>query len=52
MSQMTIHCRLLTSESTRQQLWQLIAEKNTRLMNELLMQISKHPEIETWIKNV
>jgi hypothetical protein len=25
-----------------------MAEKNTPLINELLMQIGKHPEIETW----
>ncbi|WP_187289594.1 hypothetical protein [Trichormus azollae] len=45
--QITVQCRLLASESTRQQLWQLMAEKNTPLINELLMQIGKHPEIET-----
>ncbi|WP_242034858.1 type V CRISPR-associated protein Cas12k [Dolichospermum sp. FACHB-1091] len=48
MSQITIQCRLLASEFTRQQLWQLMAEKNTPLVNELLMQMGKHPEIETW----
>ena len=48
MSQITIHCRLVASESTRQQLWQLMAEKNTPLINELLSQIGKHPEFETW----
>ncbi|PPJ64077.1 type V CRISPR-associated protein Cas12k [Cuspidothrix issatschenkoi] len=48
MSQITIQCRLLASESTRQQLWQLMAEKNTPLINELLMQMGKHPEFETW----
>jgi hypothetical protein len=48
MSQITIQCRLLASEFTRQQLWQLMAEKNTPLINELLMQMGKHPEIEIW----
>ncbi|ALB42559.1 hypothetical protein AA650_20750 [Anabaena sp. WA102] len=48
MSQITIQCRLVASESTRQQLWQLTAEKNTPLINELLSQIGKHPEFETW----
>jgi transposase len=48
MSQITIQCRLVASESTRQQLWQLMAEKNTPLINELLSQIGKHPEFETW----
>ncbi|MBD2665609.1 hypothetical protein B6N60_03528 [Richelia sinica FACHB-800] len=48
MSQITIQCRLGASESTRQQLWQLMAEKNTPLINELLIQIGRHPEFETW----
>ncbi|QSX69559.1 MAG: hypothetical protein EZY12_08120 [Dolichospermum sp. DET69] len=43
MSQITIQCRLVASETTRQQLWQLMAEKNTPLINELLSQIGKHP---------
>ena len=41
MRQITVQCRLLASESTREQLWQLMAEKNTPLINELVMQISK-----------
>ena len=48
MSQITIQCRLLASETTRQQLWQLMTEKNTPLINELLMQMGKHPELEKW----
>lgn len=48
MSQITIQCRLVASETTRQQLWQLMAEKNTPLINELLSQIGKHAEFETW----
>jgi hypothetical protein len=47
-SQITIQCRLVASETTRQQLWQLMVEKNTPLINELLSQIGKHPEFETW----
>ncbi|MEO3704191.1 hypothetical protein [Trichormus azollae] len=31
MTQITVQCHLLASESTRQQLWQLMAEKNTLL---------------------
>lgn len=50
MSQITVQCRLVASESTRQQLWLLMAEKNTPLINELLIQIGKHPEFETWRK--
>ncbi|MBN3925813.1 hypothetical protein [Nostoc sp. NMS4] len=36
MSQITIQCRLIASESTRQKLWKLMAELNTPLINELL----------------
>ncbi|MGI2908252.1 type V CRISPR-associated protein Cas12k [Tolypothrix sp. VBCCA 56010] len=48
MSQITIQCRLVASESTRQQLWKLMAEKNTPLINELLLKVAQHPEFETW----
>ncbi|EKF00493.1 hypothetical protein FDUTEX481_08898 [Tolypothrix sp. PCC 7601] len=48
MSQITIQCRLVASESTRQQLWKLMAEKNTSLINELLVQVAQNPEFETW----
>jgi IS605 OrfB family transposase len=48
MSQITIQCRLVASETTRQQLWQLMAEKNTPLINELLIQVAQHSEFETW----
>ncbi|BAY21190.1 hypothetical protein NIES2100_09390 [Calothrix sp. NIES-2100] len=48
MSQITIQCRLVASESTRQQLWKLMAELNTPLINELLRQVHQHPEFETW----
>jgi hypothetical protein len=48
MSQITIQCRLVGSESSRQQLWKLMAELNTPLINELLRQVSQHPEFETW----
>ncbi len=48
MSQITIQCRLVTSEATRHQLWQLMAQQNTPLINELLKQIAEHPEFETW----
>lgn len=48
MSQITIQCRLVASESTRQQLWLLMAEKNTPLINELFVQVGKHPDFETW----
>jgi hypothetical protein len=48
MSQTTIQCRLVASVSTRHQLWTLMAERNTPLINELLKQIAQHPEFETW----
>lgn len=48
MSQITIQCRLVACELTRQQLWTLMAERNTPLINELLAQISQHPDFDTW----
>ncbi|MEH2079225.1 MAG: type V CRISPR-associated protein Cas12k [Nostoc sp.] len=48
MSKITIQCRLVASESSRQQLWKLMAELNTPLINELLRQVSQHPKFETW----
>ena len=48
MSQITIQCRLVASESSRQKLWELMAELNTPLINELLHRVNQHPEFETW----
>ncbi len=48
MSQITIQCRLVASEPARQQLWQLMAESNTPLINELLQQVGQHPDFEQW----
>ncbi|WP_392532914.1 type V CRISPR-associated protein Cas12k [Nostoc sp. C117] len=48
MSQITIQCRLVASESSRHHLWKLMAELNTALINELLHQVSQHPEFESW----
>ncbi len=48
MSQITIQCRLIASASTRQKLWKLMAELNTPLINELLLQVHQHPDFETW----
>lgn len=42
MSQITIQCRLIAQEKTRQQLWQLMTQKNTPLINELLRQLANH----------
>jgi hypothetical protein len=48
MSIISIHCRLTASESTRHQLWGLMAEKNTPLINELLRRLSEHEDFEQW----
>nr|WP_290226729.1 type V CRISPR-associated protein Cas12k [Trichocoleus desertorum] len=48
MSQITIQCRLIVNEPTRQQLWTLMAELNTPLINELLLRVNQHAEFETW----
>ncbi|MEH2041860.1 hypothetical protein [Nostoc sp.] len=48
MSQITIQCRLIASESVRQELWTLMANLNTPLINELLEQLGKHPDFENW----
>lgn len=48
MSIITIRCRLAANEDTRRQLWQLMTEKNTPLINELLHLVSLHPEFEAW----
>ncbi|PSB34857.1 type V CRISPR-associated protein Cas12k [Chlorogloea sp. CCALA 695] len=51
MSQSTVQCRLIASTSTRQQLWKLMAQLNTPLINEILQQLNKHPDFEKWRKN-
>mgnify|MGYP006279750747 CR=1 len=48
MSQKTIRCRLVASEETRQAIWQLMAERNTPLVNEVLCQLPKDPEFPKW----
>ncbi|MBE9223995.1 type V CRISPR-associated protein Cas12k [Phormidium sp. LEGE 05292] len=48
MSLITIQCRLVASESTRQKLWKLMVQRNTPLINELLEQVARHPDFETW----
>lgn len=48
MSQITIQCSLVACEPSRHQLWKLMAELNTPLINELLVQVAQHPEFETW----
>ena len=51
MSQITIQCRLVASEPTRQYLWNLMADTNTPLINELLKQVGQHPDFEAWRHN-
>jgi len=48
MSQKTIQCRLVASETTRRNLWVLAAEKNTPLINALIRELVNHPDFETW----
>jgi hypothetical protein len=48
MSQKTIRCRLIAPEATRKAIWQLMAKRNTPLINEALHQIPQHPDFATW----
>lgn len=48
MSQKTIQCQLFTDETARKYLWQLMAERNTPLVNELLRLVALHPDFPTW----
>lgn len=50
MSQITIQCRLVASESTRQYLWKLMDQLNTPLINELLKQVGQHSDFESWLQ--
>ncbi|QHU98937.1 type V CRISPR-associated protein Cas12k [Synechocystis sp. CACIAM 05] len=48
MSIITIHCNLTAPESTRKQLWELMAQKNTPLINELLRLLAVQDDFEVW----
>jgi hypothetical protein len=50
MSIITIQCRLVAPEDTLRHLWELMALKNTPLVNELLSAIAQHPDLETWVQ--
>jgi hypothetical protein len=50
MSTITIRCRLTAKEETRQHLWQLMVEKNTPLINELLKSVSQQSDFEAWCR--
>ncbi len=45
---MTIQCRLVASEAARRQLWELMAERNTPLINEILVRVGQHADFPTW----
>jgi hypothetical protein len=50
MSQITIQCQLFADEAARKYLWQLMTERNTPLVNELLSLVALHPDFVTWRK--
>ncbi len=49
MSVITIQCSVVASEATRHELWQIMSEINTPLINELLKQVGENPEFEQWL---
>ena len=48
MTVVTIHCRLIASESNRHQIWNLMADKNTPMVNEILRFLSEDEDFESW----
>ncbi len=50
MSVITIQCRLVAKESSLRYLWELMAQKNTPLVNELLQAIVQHSDFESWLQ--
>lgn len=50
MSIITIQCRLIASQESLRNLWELMTQKNTPLVNELLEQLGKHPDFQTWLE--
>jgi hypothetical protein len=48
MSQITIQCRLFADETARQYLWELMCDRNTPLVNELLRLVALHSDFSTW----
>lgn len=48
MSVKTIQCRLVTTEATRRDLWELMTEKHTPLVNELLQRIAQDSHFQEW----
>jgi len=50
MSIITVQCRLIAPKTTRQTLWNLMAQKNTPLVNELLTRVAEHSDFDTWLE--
>lgn len=50
MTLQTIECRLYAPPPTLQFLWELMAKKNTPLINALLDWINHHPDFDTWFR--
>ncbi|MEH2387295.1 MAG: type V CRISPR-associated protein Cas12k [Nostoc sp.] len=50
MSVITIQSPLFGDENSLRLFWELMSEKNTPLINELLEQLDKHPHFETWLQ--
>jgi hypothetical protein len=48
MSQITIQCRLFADETARRYLWELMCDRNTPLVNELLRLVAIHSDFPTW----
>jgi hypothetical protein len=48
MSQITIQCRLFADETARRYLWELMSDRNTSLVNELLRLVAIHSDFPTW----
>jgi hypothetical protein len=48
MSKITIQCRLVASEETRQYLWHLMANIYTPFINEMLKQVREDKDFEQW----
>ena len=48
MSHKTTQCHLFADEAARKYLWQLMAERNTPLVNELLRLVTLHPDFPIW----
>lgn len=50
MSIKTIQCRLVADEEVLRHVWELMAEKNTPLINEIFNRLQKCPGVEQWFE--